>query len=164
MTWRDNLLPASFRGVPFKVESGSRTGGRRLALHEFPKRNEPYAEDMGRRGRRFPVTGYVIGEDFQALALALATALDAEGAGTLVHPTMGAFQVKCESFTQHESRDKGRVVDFEMNFVEAGSAPTSNSGANTAAAVQPAADAANSASSAEIDDFLKRQKNFTDNS
>jgi hypothetical protein len=58
--WRDALLPAMFDGAPFHVEAGSQEGGRRIVVHEFPKRDAPYAEDMGRRATEFTVRGYCI--------------------------------------------------------------------------------------------------------
>ena len=47
-TW-ENLRPASFRGVAFEVESHSESGGRRVELHEYPLRDTPYAEDLGKK-------------------------------------------------------------------------------------------------------------------
>jgi prophage DNA circulation protein len=59
--WRDLLkTPASFRDVMFHIESGSRASGRRTVTHEYPKRNDPYAEDMGRLAVRFQFSGYLI--------------------------------------------------------------------------------------------------------
>jgi hypothetical protein len=58
--WRDALLPAMFDGCPFHVEAGSQGGGRRIAVHQFPKRDLPYSEDMGRRATEITVRGYCI--------------------------------------------------------------------------------------------------------
>src|SRR5262245_53821924 len=62
--WRYNLLPASFRGAHFHVESGSKESGRRIVTHEFPKKELPYSEDMGRRAYEFSVRGYIISYPF----------------------------------------------------------------------------------------------------
>jgi prophage DNA circulation protein len=118
--WRERLRPASFRGVPFHVEVGGRTAGRRLAFHEYPKRDDPYTEDLGRRGRAFPVTGYSIGPYFLDDRDQLLDALDAEGSGTLVHPTLGEFLVKAGPCAAQERRERGGYVEFEMQFFEAG--------------------------------------------
>lgn len=40
--WREKLLEASFRGVPFKVEEESAGTGRRVETHEYPNRDKPY--------------------------------------------------------------------------------------------------------------------------
>ncbi|HHG0355951.1 TPA: DNA circularization N-terminal domain-containing protein, partial [Escherichia coli] len=48
MTWKDRLQGASFRGVPFKVEEESAGTGRRVETHEYPNRDKPYTEDLGK--------------------------------------------------------------------------------------------------------------------
>src|SRR5215471_8324607 len=96
--WRDELLPASFRGAMFHVDSGSKESGRRIVVHEFPKRDIPYAEDMGRRSMEFSVRGYCITfpvdtsvdlymRDYRLSRDALITALEMEGPGPLQLPT-----------------------------------------------------------------------------
>jgi prophage DNA circulation protein len=118
--WRDNLRPASFRGVEFKVSSGARSSGRRGIEFEYPKRDDPYFEDLGRIARRWSVTGYVIGSDYQRQADALCTALEAIDPGTLVHPTMGTMRVVCQPYTRTEKKTEGGYAEFDMVFVEAG--------------------------------------------
>ena len=58
--WRDNLVPASFRGAVFHVETSGRRSGRRTVVHEYPKRNIPYSEDMGRSAVKWSFTAYLI--------------------------------------------------------------------------------------------------------
>jgi prophage DNA circulation protein len=92
-------------------------------LHEFPKRDTPYAEDMGRSARRFPVTGYVIGPDYQIWRELLVLALEAEGPGLLVLPTLlqrDTILVQAREYTVRETRQAGGMAEFEMQFVEAG--------------------------------------------
>jgi DNA circularisation protein N-terminus len=60
MPWRSRLRRASFKGVPFYVDQQGRTSGRRTVLFEYPKRDIPYAEDMGRLAMRYQITGYLI--------------------------------------------------------------------------------------------------------
>lgn len=119
--WRDRLRTGSFRGVAFKVEIGGRLGGRRAALFEFPKRDEPYTEDMGRRAKRFGITCYVIGSDYIEQADALEDALNRDGEGLLIHPTMGEMNCICESSNRTERREVGGLATFDVTFVEAGS-------------------------------------------
>jgi prophage DNA circulation protein len=124
MGWRDNLLPASFRGAPFQYLTAARGGGRRLAEHEFPLRNDPYIEDMGRRKRTHKITGYVIGDDYMAQRDALERALDGDGPGTLVHPYRGPIQVNIGSYTVQEIVDEGRIARFDFECVESGGQPS----------------------------------------
>ncbi len=120
MSWHDRLRPASFRGAPFKVDTGARAGGRRGVNFEYPKRDVPSDEDLGRRSRRWAISGYVIGPDYDLDAAELEDALNAEGPGLLVHSLMGEMQVRCESYTRSERKDQGGFALFEMTFVEAG--------------------------------------------
>ena len=120
MAWRDNLRPASFRGVSFFVETTSGESGRRIVVHEYPKRDEPYAEDMGRRTRYFPFTAYVIGEDYFQKRDALIKACEDIGPGTLVHPYRGEINVVVESFKWSETNAEGRICRFDFTFIEAG--------------------------------------------
>lgn len=121
--WRTLLVPAFFRMAPFHVDANSRQSGRRVVLHEFPKRDTPYAEDMGRKARSFPVTGYVIGPDYQIWRELLVLALEAEGPGLLVLPTLlqrDTIMVQPRDYTVRETRQAGGMAEFEMNFVESG--------------------------------------------
>ena len=142
--WRQRLRPASFRGERFNVEVGARAGGRRLAPHEYPKRDEPYLEDMGRKARVFPVTAYCIGPDYQFDRDALILALETEGVGTLVHPTFGEFQVKIGPYSCVERREAGGYCEIEFTAFEAGIEQAFTIEAVTQDQVRSGADAAQS--------------------
>jgi len=58
--WRRKLRQASFKSAAFHVETQGRVSGRRTVLHQYPKREIPWAEDMGLEARRYQITGYVI--------------------------------------------------------------------------------------------------------
>lgn len=122
MTWRDELRPASFRGASFKVDTAGRAGGRRGVTFEYPKRDTPSDEDLGRRAQRWAVSGYVIGPYYTEDASYLEDALNAEGPGLLIHPTMVEMSVRCETYTRSERKDQGGFASFDMTFVEVGDA------------------------------------------
>ncbi len=114
------LIGASFRGVTFFVQRAERTGGRRKVTHEFPKRDDPFIEDLGRKARTYPIEGYVIGDDYIDARDALTSALeDVEGPGTLVHPYYGIRRCVCDNFTISESIDDGGMANFRIQFDEA---------------------------------------------
>ncbi len=146
--WRERLVPASFRGAQFHVEVQARSGGRRLAPHEYPKRDDPYTEDMGRRGRAFSVTGYLIGPGFRGARDALIAALESEGAGQLRLPTGHAMQVLCSTYNAAERRERGGYVEIDMQFLEAGSQEPTRTSEDTQAKVKETAEKA-SANTAE---------------
>jgi prophage DNA circulation protein len=87
---------------------------------------------MGRSARRFPVTGYVIGPDYQIWRELLVLALEAEGPGLLTLPTWlqrDTILVQAREYTVRETRQAGGMAEFEMQFVEAGQAGfSSNAG------------------------------------
>jgi len=122
MTWRDQLRPATFRGTPFFVQSHEATGGRKIVPHEYPLRDEAYVEDLGRKGRRFTVNGYVLGTDYFAARDALVTALEKPGTGALVHPYIGEKQVAVGDYSYSEEVDEGGVARFSMVFTESAAA------------------------------------------
>ncbi|CAH4001670.1 DNA circularization protein [Serratia marcescens] len=126
--WKSRLQPASFRGVPFSVESDEGTFGRRVQTHEYPNRDKPYTEDLGRATRRFTISAYLIGDDYIDQRDRLIAAVDTPGPGTLVHPNYGemAICVDGEVRVSH-SNNEGRMCRISFSFVEAGelSFPTS---------------------------------------
>lgn len=115
--------PATFRGVPFYVDTSERVGGRRLVTHEYPGRDLPFREDLGARSREFPVEGYVLGSDYLAKRDALLTALEASGPGELVHPYHGALRVAVARYSVRETARDGGMATFSIEFVETPTAP-----------------------------------------
>ena len=148
MAWRDRLRKASFRGVAFFVDSSELSGGRRVANHEFPGREEPYSEDLGRKQRTYPITAYIIGADYFRERDALINACEAESTGQLVHPYYGTKVVRCTSLRVSESRQDGGIVTVAMEFVEAGTKPSPKSSGDLLSSVQNAAADAKKALSA----------------
>lgn len=120
MAWKDKLRPASFRGVPFQVESDDMTVGRRVQVFEYPQRDKPFAEDLGRAAREINIPGFIIGPDYMAGRDALLAALEAPGPGTLVHPWYGSLQVIAKPARVAHSNDEGGMCRFSLVFVEAG--------------------------------------------
>lgn len=129
--WRDALLPASFRGALFHIETASRENGRAIVLHQFPKKDIPYPEDMGRRAKTFNVRGYCItypidtGEplysrDYRTARDALIAELEKEGPGSLQLPTMKPIMVVNSSYRWSEEERYGGYCTFDMSFMEYG--------------------------------------------
>jgi hypothetical protein len=121
--WRKRYQEAAFRNVQFFVESDAQQGGRRVAVHEYPKRNTPYAEDMGHKALRFLVQGYLIGPNYWDQKNRLIDALEKDGPGLLRLPLpfeMTDKMVMVMSYTVTEAREKGGYCTVEMDFVEYG--------------------------------------------
>lgn len=120
-TWREKRQPASFRGVPFFVDSDSTPVGRRTQLHEYPQRDRPLVEDMGAKTRVVKMTAFVIGDDCLFQRDNLLHALDQPGPGELIHPWFGRMRVTAgEGCDVSHERREGGLVRFELEFIEAG--------------------------------------------
>lgn len=117
-SWRDKLRPASFRGVPFQVDGDKVPVGRRTVTHEYPGKNVPYVEDMGRVTREYKVTAFVIGPDYMDKRNALLKALEEEGEGELVHPWLGALKVKAGEGEMSHAYSEGGMCRFDLTFIE----------------------------------------------
>lgn len=140
--WRDQLRPASWRGLACYVEDATASGGRRLAVHEYPLRDEPYPEDMGRRHHRWQVVAYLLGSDVLTLARAFAAALEQGGAGVWTDPWRGEVDAVVDTYEWGQSSKEGGVARFQIAFLEAGEAAYPTLEADHAAATAAAAAAA----------------------
>ena len=121
MSWKDNLQDASLRGIAFKVDSDEATFGRRVQVHEYPNRDKPWAEDLGRATRRFSVQAYLIGDDFFEQRNRLIEAIEKPGSCTLVHPYYGEMTVIVDDAIRvSHSQSEGRMCRISFSFVESG--------------------------------------------
>lgn len=118
--FREELRPASFRGIAFELVDDDVRGGRRLVTHEYPGRDEPSHEDMGGQVRAFSFRAYVIGSGFVARALALEEAFLQGGVGTLIHPHYGELRVHIrDCMRQHSISEIGSAA-FNVSVEKAG--------------------------------------------
>lgn len=118
--WEHRLKSASFRGVSFGTFDYSSDGGRRVAMHEYPFRDDNYPEDMGLASDKFSINAFVIGDDHDIKADALEAALRQKGSGELIHPRHGTLTVQLETYQRSESTQAGGITKFTLNFVIAG--------------------------------------------
>ena len=150
MSWKDSLRPASYRGVPFHCQDRSHETGRRIHNHEYPKRDENFAEDMGRRTRTWSVNAYVIGEDYMAQRDRLIAACERQGAGSYVDRWRGSRQAVCETISLVETEHEGRFCKFSIKYIAAGSHPSAIGIASAGAQIIGAAQALSGAAMASF--------------
>ena len=115
MSWRDRLLPASFRGVAFWVDQAKNPVGHKGQLHEYPQRDDPYFEGLGRQAKIHDLTAFLVGPDCLEQRDKLLAALEA-GSGELVHPWLGRMQVKVGECDMTQTRQDGGLVTFTLKF------------------------------------------------
>lgn len=112
-----NLVAASFRGVTFSVRTESQPeGGRKIVLHEYPNSSMRYVEDLGQIPPRFRLTAYVHGDNWQARGAALEGALNREGIGRLIMPTLGSFDVYALPYRKDASQTSIGIFSYELEF------------------------------------------------
>ena len=147
-------LPASFRGVPFWVETSDLSVGRRTVTHQYPQRDEPFTEDLGRAAREYRFSAFVLGDDYIEQAKKLREALEKPGAATLVHPEFGEIQVVAQPGASMSFSQSMRRVNFSLAFVEAGlnAFPTPEGASQQAS--RAAADKVSEAASESFEDSL----------
>jgi prophage DNA circulation protein len=139
--WLRTLWPASYKGVPFQVESDAEEGGRRKAVHKFVKRDDPFIEDMGEDQRDFEVSAYVASDSADADAATVIATCAQPGAGTLVLPSHGPIQVQCLTFKRNRKGDKHGHIALELKFVRDGASQAQPSVRSLANLMFVAADA-----------------------
>jgi prophage DNA circulation protein len=128
--WRGDFQPANFKGAFFYCEVGTYECGHRLVIHEFPKKDKPYTESMGRRYYGFTVRGYCIQSQTQPDYRngqfgrnQLQEILDNGGKGMLQLPFQKPKEVMCRQYRMTEEDRRGGYVVFDMQFVEASELP-----------------------------------------
>ncbi|ATE76046.1 MULTISPECIES: DNA circularization protein [Pseudomonas] len=115
MSWRDRLLPASFRGVGFWVDQAKTPVGKKGQLHEYPQRDLPFFEGLGQQAKIHDLTAFIVGPDCLEQRDKLLKALE-QGSGELVHPWLGRIQVKVGECDMTQTRQDGGLVTFTLKF------------------------------------------------
>jgi prophage DNA circulation protein len=157
MSWRDQLRKASFRGVEFLTHEASGGFGRRTVTHEYPLRDKPYVEDLGRKARTIELEAFVLataanGFNYMPRRDALIAALEEAGPGVLVHPYLGELRVSLTESKLSEKTAEGGMARFALTFVEAGEVTFPSASENTPSIVNSRADAAEEAVLTEFSD------------
>ncbi len=158
------LREASFKGVTFNVEQADGEVGRRTVLHEFPFRDIPQGEDLGRAARGFTITALFVGDSAVERAKQLITALESPDAGMLVHPWHGSHLVQLSGKARVRwPRFAGGRVSIELTLVEAGETLADAIRPDTDSQLSNACDAAQAATDAELaKDFLTEVDSYLD--
>ena len=118
MAWEQTLYDASFRGVAFEYFGVDDSGDKSLATHQAPYANDAIVHDMGNNPKNISMTAIIDGADYEQALESLLDALEAKGAGELIHPIFGAITAICAS---HRVKHDSEIVDgctVEMQFVQ----------------------------------------------
>ncbi len=108
------LIPGSFRGIPFLMTHSSITGGRKTVIHEFPNSDRRYVEDLGLLNETIEIDAQVASDFYFAQRDAIKAALDQPGYGTLIHPFYGTRNVAITNYSISESPNSLGLVEIKM--------------------------------------------------
>jgi prophage DNA circulation protein len=125
MAWRDRVGNSicKFRGIEIHLESTSTEPGRRVQVHEYPLRDQPYAEDLGRNKREHQITGYLLGDDYDVVRDQLIEAFEKPGAGEFFHPYYGTYQAIITASRISESTSEGGICRVTFTALRADDKP-----------------------------------------
>ncbi len=118
MTIAGFLLNASFRGVPFLVPRESESGGRKVAIHEYPGSDQRFVEDLGKLQPTFSIIAVIHGLDVVNQRNRLTAALDASGPGVFIHPYLGRRSVIPVSYEPSTSDAALGEVIYRIEFTQ----------------------------------------------
>lgn len=129
----------SFRGVPFYVEVGARSGGRALVAHELPQGTGELWEDLGPDAELLSFDAYLVtphvelagpfvptelgggrrvtAATFYQWRDDLLAALEKPQPGTLIHPTFGSVWARARRWSISDSRNEQGFVRLQLEFV-----------------------------------------------
>lgn len=119
----DDLRQASYQNIVFHVSASEFNFGRRTVLHEFPQRDKPFIEDLGKATRKFTFTAFIVGSDYVTRAKRFVEVLETnpgETGGDLVHPWLGRLKVFPVDTPVIQWNIAKRIATLTLNFVEAG--------------------------------------------
>ena len=127
-SWKGALKTASYGGVKFGVEDDVVVAGRKTVVHDYPFRDDNWVEDIGKKSRRFAVSGFIVENDLITKGKGavsqrdkLLAVCETEGAKTLIHPTLGTIKdVICIGIEIKESVSHGRVFEFRLTLIQTG--------------------------------------------
>jgi prophage DNA circulation protein len=117
------LRPASLRGQGFWINTSTDQPGRRWATHEFPGRDQPWHEDLGKRSHDFEIAGLLIGDDVVQQARAFRHAVAVPEPARLVHPWYGELDVTVLECKISFAQQSGRTATLTLKLAKAGPLP-----------------------------------------
>lgn len=113
----DDLFPGSFRGINFLIESSTVSGGRKVAIHEFPNSDNRYVEDLGLLNEKITINATISTSEYFSGRDSLKAALEDRGYGQLIHPFYGLKTVAVESYSIDESTSELGYIKLNLTFV-----------------------------------------------
>ncbi len=132
----EDRYPAQLGDVPIFVDGGELTGGRRVVSDEYPYRDDPWTDDMGRKQRVYTLNAFLLNDngDIKQQREALLRVLESEGTTAIVHPRFGNLRVQLGEYKLRFSARTDRE-DFSVECLQPGDTKQPQVAANTLSSV-----------------------------
>ncbi len=154
-SWKDQLRPASYKGVSFFWTDANTTFDPLTVAHKYVYRRQGWTEETGLGPDEMELVGYVLGADYMDRRDRLVQAIKEGGAGTLVHPTLGEKTVVVTAARLAETTKDGGMARFTLTFKDQGENAFPADTSDTQSAVEAQAAAARAASQDEFNDTFE---------
>jgi prophage DNA circulation protein len=98
MSWEDSIVEAVYTSPSgaefiFNYEGVSKEIEKKTTAFNFPDVDGTFVQDLGKKGRRYPMRLFFWGENYNQIAERFDNAIEEKGKGTLQHPLYGTFNV-----------------------------------------------------------------------
>ncbi|MCK5344977.1 MAG: DNA circularization N-terminal domain-containing protein, partial [Candidatus Heimdallarchaeota archaeon] len=98
MPWQDRITEAAYTSpsgtrLVFDYEDVSKSVEKKTSSFDFPDADGTYIQDLGRKGRKYPLKIIFWGDDYDLEADEFEKLLIEKGMGKLEHPKYGAIDV-----------------------------------------------------------------------
>lgn len=115
--WASTLLPASWNGIPFYVESDDEKVGARLPTTDIPFGGW-VVENFGRKRREFNVTAYIAQDAIEAMGQAFLAACETGAPGILSLPMAGFVFCRIKEAKRAFKKDQLGYLAFTIDAQE----------------------------------------------
>ncbi|MGU9837841.1 DNA circularization N-terminal domain-containing protein, partial [Pseudomonas sp. LF195] len=118
MTWAEDLLDCSYKGVAIEVMDEDLEAARALGTHGVPYVDGDDVEDLGRGSRQFDVRAVFNGVNYLLQLQALLRVLDTRGPGELIHPVYGSVTVVSGGYKVSHQASRPDYAEVALKFLE----------------------------------------------
>lgn len=117
--WELDYRPARFRDAGFYVDSDEcGPFGQRVAIHEFPNRDDPVVQRLGKNKHEFSFDAYCLGKDYINDIKKLMDACEDESPGELVLPILGSRVCVCTGMKIRTKSSTRRIAYASLTFIQ----------------------------------------------
>lgn len=124
----EKTIQATFKGVPFLVNTETQEGGRKVAIHDYPGSDSRFVEDLGKIPGAFTIRGFVSSDksvdNWLQNDRRLTTALEDSSEGILEMSVFGIRKVKALNYSKTIRQTAVGRVDYVLSFMVTKATPS----------------------------------------